>query len=351
MPYVTSSECGKKIRAEEYERLYCFFGRDTGALAPFMKKLVNKLCPGDAQTMNLHTFDAQELDLEAFADSVQVLPMFADRVVVKLTGLNMDQLQKTSADILRKIIADIPETTVLVIDAGGEKQYKNRRSLSDKNKRFFDSCAKYGAVVEFGFRTVSETARSVSSAAEKRGCFISKKNAEYLAQMCLCETAFITMELEKLISYTVHGEITREAIDALCIKRIESDGFGLAKNILDGNAYIVFKRLDELKAQNYEPTQVAAVIGMSLTDIYRARLCRSSGRSWQDCAADFGYPKNREFAVKNAYNECMSVSLERLRKTIMMLADLEYRIKTVTMTDQAKFLAVEQFAAGAMAQR
>ncbi len=351
MPYLSPNECGKKIRAGEYDRLYCFFGRDTGALAPFAKKLAGKLCPAEAQTMNLHAFDARELDMEAFSDAVSVLPMFAERVVVTLSGLNMEQLAKSNADILRKLIADLPDTTVLIIDAGGEMQYKNRRNLSDKNKRFFDNCAKYGSVVEFAFRTVGDTARSIAASAEKRGCFISKNNAEYLAQMCLCETAFINMELDKLISYTLRGEITRETIDALCIRRIESDGFGLAKNILDGNAFFVFKRLDELKAQDYESTQVLAIIGMSLTDIYRARLCRSSGRSWQEGAKDFGYPKNREFAIKNAFGSCTSISLERIRNTISMLAELEFRLKTVTMNEQAKFLAVEQFAADAMAQR
>ena len=156
------------------------------------------------------------------------------------------------------------------------------------------------------------------------------------------------MELEKLVSYAMGREITRETIDALCIKKIESDGFGLAKNILAGNAVFVFERLAELKAQNYESTQVLAVIGMSLTDIYRARLCRSMGGTWQDCADDFGYPKNREFAIKNAYNECMSVNVYRLRKTLIMLSDLELKLKTVSMTEQAKFLAVEQFTANAM---
>lgn len=300
--------------------------------------------------MNLHSFDAGELDVEALCDAVQVLPMFAERVVVTLSGLNMDKLAKSDADVLRRLISDIPDTTVMIIDAGGEALYKNRRSLSDKNKRFMDSCAKHGTVAEFAFKSVTDTARSIASSAEKQGCFITRQNAEYLAQMCLCETAFVNMELEKLVSYTVRGEITRETIDALCIRRTESDGFALAKNILNGSAYLVFKRLDELKAQNYESTQVAAIIGMSLTDIYRARLCRSSGRSWQDCARDFGYPKNREFAVKNAFNDCMSVSLERLRSTIVMLADLELRLKTVNMNEQAKFLELEQFAARAMAQ-
>ena len=351
MAFVSPTECGKKIRAGEYERLYCLYGRDTGALEPFVKKLSRRLCPKEAEIMNLHIFDAQELDITALTEAMQVLPMFAERVVVRLTGLNMEQLGKSQGDILRKLIADIPETTVFIIEAGGEKQYKNRRSLSDKNKRFFDNCAKYGDVVEFAYKSVSETSRYIAAAAEKSGCRISKQNADYLSQICLCETAHVNMELEKLTSYCMGKEITREAIDALCIKKIETDGFNLAKNMIAGNAIFVFQRLNELKAQDYESTQVLAIIGMSLTDIYRARLCRSSGRTWQDCAEDFGYPKNREFAVKNAFNECVSVDMERLRKTILLHSELELKLKTVSMTEQAKFLAVEQFCANAMAQR
>lgn len=349
MPFIEPSECAKKIRAGNYERLYLFYGRDTGALDPFAKKLAYKLCPKDARIMNLHSFDAQELDLEALADSVQVLPMFAERVVVQLSGLNMDKLSKSQGDILRNIIADIPDTTTIIINAGGEEQYRNKRSLTDKNKRFADNCAKRGAVVEFAYKSVPETGRFIAAHLQREGCSINRQNAEYLAQMCLCETSHIMMEIAKLASYAPGKEITRQDIDLLCIRKVESDGFSLALNILNSNAYLVFKLLDELKAQNYASTQIAAIIGMSLTDIYRARLCRSEGKSWQDCAADFGYPKNREFAIKNAFSSCSNISIEKIRKTTVMLAELELRLKTVNMNEQAKFLEVEEFAAAAMA--
>ena len=132
MAVQTPAECAANVRAAKYENLYLFYGRDTGALEPFAKKLAAKLCPPEAQMMNLHIFDAQELDMEALADAVQVLPMFAERVVVTLNGLNMENMLKNQADLLRGIVADIPETTVMIISEGGEELYKNRRSLTDK---------------------------------------------------------------------------------------------------------------------------------------------------------------------------------------------------------------------------
>jgi DNA polymerase-3 subunit delta len=238
----------------------------------------------------------------------------------------------------------------MIISAGGEANYKNRRSLTDKNKRFADLCAKHGTVCEFAFKSVADAARTIQSAVGRQGCTVNQRNAEYLAQLCLCETAHINMEIEKLCAYADGGEILREDIDALCVRKIESDGFGLALNMLRSNALYVFNRLNELKAQNYEPMQILSIVNMSLADIYRAKLARASGKSYTDCAHDFKYPKNREFAVKNAFSECGNISIERIRKAFMLLSDTELRLKTKSMNTAAAFLAVEEFAAAVMAQ-
>lgn len=347
---LSPSECGRQIRAKEYKNLYFLYGRDTGALEPFAKKLTERLCPKESQMMNLHSFDVNDrFDFETLADALQVLPMFAERVIVLLSGLNMDTLTKNQGDILRKLVSDIPETTVFIIKAGGDKQYKNRKRLTDKNQRFSEHCAKYGYAVEFAFRSVFDCGKAIISSAERMGCGISKSNAEYLAKLCLCETAHINMELDKLCAYAAGGEIDRGSIDALCVRRVESDGYSLASNILSGNAMFVFKRLDELRAQNYEPTQILAVISMSLTDIYRARLARSCGRTALDCAKDFDYGSSRDFAIRNAYEDCAGVNIERLRRTLILLSDTELRLKTASLSADAAHLAVEQFAANAMA--
>lgn len=349
MAVQTTAECAANVRAAKYENLYLFYGRDTGALEPFAKKLAAKLCPPEAQMMNLHIFDAQELDMEALADAVQVLPMFAERVVVTLNGLNMENMLKNQADLLRGIVADIPETTVMIISAGGEELYKNRRSLTDKNRRFADLCAKHGAVCEFAYKSPADSAKAIAAAVSRAGAAISKRDAEYLAQLCLCETAHINMEIEKLAAYAAGREITRADIDALCVRKIESDGYALALNILRSNALFVFKRLDELKAQNYEPTQVLSIINLSLADIYRAKLARAAGMGWEQCARDFKYPKNREFAIKNAFSECANIALERIRRVQTLLSECDYRLKSVSMNAEMSALAVEQFAASAMA--
>ena len=254
-------------------------------------------------------------------------------------------------DDLKKILDSLGETTTVIIYATGVDLFKNKKYLTDKNKRFADFCEKHGTVCNFEYKRASDLGKSISTYLAKSGCTITKSNAEYLANLCLCDTAFISKELEKLSAYAEGREVTREDIDLLCIRRIESDGYSLAINILRGNAAMVFTRLRELDVQNYEPYAIIGIIGFSLADIYRAKLARSSGRSVADVAKDFSYAKNREFAVKNAYSECGNISAERIRKTLEILSETDLMLKTRSRGKDGDMLTLEQGLARSMALR
>lgn len=351
MPALSGADALKKLKAEGAARLYYLYGQDTGALESFVKNLLSKLCPKEDRTMNLHRFDGKAPDIAAIADACEMLPMFAQRVVVTINDLNMDQLVKADGDDLRKILSDLPETTTVVIYATAVDLYKNKRSLTDKNKRFADFCTKQGISCEFGYKRVFELGKSIIAAFEKEGCKITKFDAEYLAECCLSDTASIRQEIEKLTSYAPGRQITREDIDALCIKRVESDGFSLAINILRSNSSLVFSRIRELADQNLEAFEILGSIGFSLNDIYRARLALSSGRSQAAVCEDFKYPKNREFAVKNAFNECQNIPVSRIRKTISIFSDADLALKTRSQGKKSDLLTLEEAAAKAMTLR
>lgn len=351
MALLTASALGKTIRENDIDSLYYFYGHDTAALESFTKRLVNKLCPADAQVMNFHKLDGKNLDFPMLTDACEALPFMAERVVVTINDLNIDAVTKDDLDDLKKILGSLGETTTVIIYATGVDLFKNKKYLTDKNKRFADFCEKHGTVCNFEYKRASDLGKSISTYLAKSGCTITKSNAEYLANLCLCDTAFISKELEKLSAYAEGREVTREDIDLLCIRRIESDGYSLAINILRGNAAMVFTRLRELDVQNYEPYAIIGIIGFSLADIYRAKLARSSCRSVADVAKDFSYAKNREFAVKNAYSECGNISAERIRKTLEILSETDLMLKTRSRGKDGDMLTLEQGLARSMALR
>lgn len=351
MALMSSEDLGKRIRANDFDNLYFFYGHDVAALELYVNKLINKLVPASEQIMNLHKFDGKKLDVAEFANACEALPMFAQRTCIAINDLNIDSVSKSDSDDIKKILSDIPETTVVVIYATGTDLYKSRKALTDKNKRFCDFCAKIGSCCEFAYKSAYNMAKIIMDKLQKNGCKITKQNAEYLANLCLCDTAFVNQEIAKLSSYAQNREITRNDIDMLCVKRVESDGFALALNILRGNAEMVFSRLSELSAQNYEPFEILGVISFSMSDLYRVKLARASGKMYADVAKDFKYPKNREFALKNGYSDCANISVERIRKTIEILSETDLSLKTRSSGNAGDMLLLEQCVAQAMALR
>jgi DNA polymerase-3 subunit delta len=239
-------------------------------------------------------------------------------------------------------LGNLPETTTVIIYSTGVDLYKNKRNLTDKNKRFSDFCAKHGDVCDFAYKSATELGKSIASALAKNNCRIDRRNAEHLAEICLCDTAYIKNEIDKLSAYCRGREVTAEDIDSLCVKHIDSDGYSLALNILKDDSQFVYNRLQELIKQNYEVVEIVSIIAFSLTDIYRAKLARQSGLTAQDVAADFKYAKNREFAVKNAFSSCGNISVYQIRGTIEIFDKLDLDLKTRSMDKKGAMLALEQ---------
>ncbi len=351
MSSVSPTILGKQIREGSISKLYYFYGHDVSTLESYTNRLVTRLCPPEAQAMNLHKFDGKKLDIPELADACQALPMFADRVVITINDLNLDSVGKEDADALRKILKGIEEGTTVIIYATAADLYKNKKNLTDKNKRFCEMCDKIGVTCDFALKNTIEMGKAIAAELARSGCTISRRNAEYLAELCLCNTAFVKQEVKKLSDYLGKGEITREHIDLLCIKHVESDGYSLAVNVLRSRAELVFKRLSELSEQNYEPFEILGIISFSMTDMYRAKLARSSGRSISDVVNDFDYPRNREFAVRNMFNDCGNISLQRIRSTLSILSDTDLVLKTHSSGKSSDMLTLEQGLAKCMALR
>ena len=107
MALLTASALGKTIRENDIDSLYYFYGHDTAALESFTKRLVNKLCPADAQVMNFHKLDGKNLDFPMLTDACEALPFMAERVVVTINDLNIDAVTKDDLDDLKKRFGDI----------------------------------------------------------------------------------------------------------------------------------------------------------------------------------------------------------------------------------------------------
>ncbi|MBQ8904544.1 MAG: DNA polymerase III subunit delta, partial [Oscillospiraceae bacterium] len=164
--------------------------------------------------------------------------------------------------------------------------------------------------------------------AAKKGVVISPEDASYLCERVLGNMTLIVSETEKLMDYVgTGGVITREAIDKLVGKLLDTGVFELATAINAGEREKAFRILDDLFAERIEAVNILSAMTTAYLDFYRAKLGKTTGVLPAQISGQFGY-KGREWVVKRAMNSVSRLRLGYLRETLFILSEADLEIKS-----------------------
>ena len=325
----TEQDLYRQIRGGDIKPCYLFFGKDVATLESAAKKLAAKLCPAEARDLNYHFFPGGSFSASEFADVCDSLPVFADRVVAMVNDLDAEGLKADDLKMLQSSISSLdPETVTAIFYATGADLCGGKKSLTAKNARLAEWITKAGGtVVEFSYKRPGELAKQIRQRAEKLGSSIGNEAAVRLAELCGCSMLAVNNELGKLCAYRFGGEITPEDVEENVSGSLDTDAYKLARAVTSGNTKAAFESLSELISRQQECLALLAVIGGAFTDLYRAKLAVLSGRNESDILSAFSY-KGREFAVRNAMRDCISVPIDRLRSCLGVLAECDADMKS-----------------------
>ncbi|MCM1227244.1 MAG: DNA polymerase III subunit delta [Clostridium sp.] len=325
MAEITPSELLKKIKSGEFCSAYYIYGKDIANVENAACAILKKRLGKDWKNSATH-LTGEELNVSALIDMLEMYPMFSEVNAVFINDLNAEELSADDLKALTDAVKNIPEYTMLVINITGFDVKKGKKTMTAKNKKLADSISKVGLVCECGLRTVSEHVKSITAKAHKRGCEISKKSAETLAELCGNDALRIENELEKLCAYRENSEICQDDILNLVSSGIETDAFRLSRAISSYNPSLAMEIVNKLIAQRNDPVPIISAMSMSFIDLYRARTAMKSGRQAADVIEDFGYT-GRKFAVDNAFRDSRRISAEALRKCVLLLRNADRSLK------------------------
>ncbi|MCD7730917.1 MAG: DNA polymerase III subunit delta [Oscillospiraceae bacterium] len=329
MAIVTDSSLRAAIKAGTIDNLYYFYGKDIAAVEKFKKALVEKTVKKGDEACNLRSFDGENFDINEFIDACEALPMFAEYVCCTVSNLNAENIGTGTLNRLIEFIGDIPDTTVLIFyytsfDVTGGKKYP-----TTKNKKLMDAVSKKGSVCNFAYKTPDMLSKDIMQKVSKSGSSISKQTAAYLAQICGCDTMILENEISKLIAYSGNIEITKEIVELLCPRQIETTSFDLARAIARHDKTLAMRLLNDLSSERIDPISIMYAITGNMVDLYRAKVALGSGKAPSEVTSDFGYPANIKFRVDNAFRDVRTSSLGHLRKCMQILTETDVKMKSL----------------------
>ncbi len=325
MPIITETDFAAQVKSSNFKNAYFIYGEEKYLVGHYTRLLTDKILPGRCNnSFNLQNFSSPDLDIDALTSAVEALPLMSPFKCVRIFDLNLEKEPLDTVKKLKEIIADIPETTVLIISFPNLNVDLKRSSRFSSFVKFFE---KHGEVLNLQALSKPKLQRQIIKWAEKLSCKLSEKNAQLIIDKCGNNLLVLKNEIEKLCAYANGAEITSQIIDEIVVFNFEANVFELAKAIMAKNCDRALEILDILLFKKEEPIAILAVMASNYIDMYRVNAALQSGRSTQDVAEIFDY-KRKMFRLENAqaqlrYNANLKKSLrgciDLLTKTDIML--------------------------------
>ncbi len=306
------------LKAGALSRVYFLYGEEHFLTKTYENKIVETALGKEPSDLNLVRFnEAPPSDtLSDFADS---MPFFAEYKVIVISDLDADKLDNAEMTAYLSIIEQLPDTTVLVISQTGVEI--DPKKPKAKMKKLMAAAEKCGVICEMKYMSAAQLSKMAIKKAARLNCNLSDGNAVLLAELCGKDMNLLSTEVQKLCDYTGSGEITREAIEALVPKLVDTSIYTLASELFAGRTAKALRILDDLFIQRIEPVIILSTLSGHFVDCYRAKLAQLSRKSANDAAAAFNYPRNRTFVMTKAYNSVKNLSERYLKQCVDILYD------------------------------
>ncbi|MBQ1371512.1 MAG: DNA polymerase III subunit delta [Oscillospiraceae bacterium] len=280
-------------------RFYVFYGEEAYLRTYYLDKLHKLVVENFAEAFNYHRFNADTISLQGVLDSLEALPMMAQRSMLQIDDVNFFAMGE-DASSYAKFLGDIPDycTVVLVYDTVEFKIDRRKKALAE----LFDKAV----TVEFTQPSEQELCTWVGRHLKQQGKRISTEDTQYLIHRSGGAMTTMLSEIGKLAAYVEGETVTREHIDLLVEPVLEAEIWDLTDAVATGRYETALQVLRTLLQKQEEPIPILAAIGSQMRRILTAKRLLGAGRQQQDLMKLCGmssYPARKTIANANRLPE------------------------------------------------
>lgn len=314
------------MQNENKSNIYFLYGNEKYLLKKFYDKLLKKSVPKNFTEFNLNEF-TNESTVDDIADAVYALPFMAEQKCVIVKDFDVDKKNSVDISKLEELISDPVETTVLIFSL---PTLIVDTKKSAKWRNFIKLVNKYGNAEQFEKQEIGDLVKFIIKICESHGSRITKQNASLVVEYAGSDMKNLENECKKLASFASEREITRDDIENLVVKNLETTVFILIKSIMLSDIKKAYSLLNLLFSMGEEPIGILARISDNYVDLYRVNAALHSGKNAK-APAEYGEYKGREFRLTNAQRDIKGMPVEKLVRSLDVLKDADLLLKSSKM--------------------
>lgn len=326
------SELLGKIKEDEISPVYLFIGEEEYLMRDTLDRLKSKYINPSFESLNYINIDEKLSDFETIFNACETLPFMGEKKIVLVNDIEK-MIENDSDDLSKKLSKYIETLDSHVILILIDKRNKLKKTTS-----IYKKAKKLGLVVEFDNLRGRDINSWVENLARKNDKTISYSNINYF----LNKSAYsrygsiknlydIENEFLKVIAYSEKQEISRENIDMVLIKTVESNIFDLLEHISKRDSDRALQIFGEIHSSKEPVQRVLFMIIRHLRLLLVYKLYRKKGYNESETRAKM---KISPYEFKNISRQSNGFTEKRLKRALDEMLDLDKKQKTSSIDDK-----------------
>lgn len=310
------------IKTNQIKNVYLLYGEETYLKKQYKKKLQDAVVSPE-DTINLNCYEGKNISVKEVIDQAETMPFFSDK---RLLVLENSGFFKNAVPEMAEYLEQMPETTVIMFV---EEEV-------DKRNKLFKVVKNKGRVVNFERQKADTLFRWILGILKREGKNITRSTMELFLEKTGDDMENISMELEKLLCYTMDREvITSEDVETICTTQTVNKVFAMVDAIAEKQQKKALDLYYDLLTLKEAPMRILFLIARQFHILLLVKELRDQGYNGSTLAEKASVPP---FTVKNYVRQAGYFTMDQLRRGITLMVETEEAVKTGKLSDT---LAVE----------
>ncbi len=311
-----------KIDNMNMQKLWLILSKDSFVCADNLKVILKIAEEGGIDSESITYFQNAKFDMDELSDLAHTVSFFGDRLIV-IKDFDISELSDQYVEQLCEIIEDSDGTHFAVL-----LTYDDEKTVNSKKYSQLTDLAKkqglYSLVKEINDKYLAELTQEK---AKSLGASLDKETANYIVQNVGKNIALIMNEVEKYSAAAGYEKITKDIVDAIGVKTLESRIFDVIDLICNKKPVKALETLNVLYSQGTDEIAVVGALATAFIDIHRCKLAKKNGISYQTVHEDFEKRSN-VYRYQKAMNNANKFSENALEEIIELMLKTDISLKS-----------------------
>lgn len=317
-------ELEKDLKNGNLEPLYLLYGEEKFLLENSLKR-IKKLFGETLKGINYVSVD--DTNVEGIISDLETPAFGFERklIVAKNTGLFKKEAKKKGKkddDGIRAKLFNYLDGSFEFIKDGVVLVFVEDEAEKSDLMKFVDE---NGIVCNFEYQKPNQIQARLKAIANSYKTNIDAFTLSYLVECCGTDMQDLINEIRKLIEYAgENGTITKDDIDNLCIKKIESVIFDLTDSLGKKNTKVAIEVLRNLILAKEPVQKILITLYNHFRKLYLVKLALKNNK---DIKTALDLKPNQTFLVNKYKTQAGYFKTSEIRRILKELCDLDYKYK------------------------